>query len=459
MAVLLVASACTMSSDETPSSSTVASPSATSTEMPTTTTSLPEGTFGATIPFDPPKAVVTDTFVQYDLTLVDGSRIALSLPRVLADEITGFVPVGGANLDGHSRVLDVYHGSITEMFRDLRPLATYRDALGNLVPYYSFAGMTANGMASQFGSWVVLLWDEDPAVEEPSSDADRMRFASLLSGHETEDGYLVLDPVEPMTVGSLNGSVGVLRGEAGSDVLVSIVRGDVAQTRCSVAEQTTEGGYGVAPSPFLTGLDVCTPDHEVLLSIWGPFLSQDALDTIKVAEPPAVSTGHDCATDTSGRVDPLDPNGMLAVYFSCRGDTPLTFYVPTTGRPIGKISTDVASQLDEVIRLYADGPTAEEQVNGYGAFAGLQLPINSVSLIGGRAIIDFGAGITDINGLGTSSFDGIVLSELQANVFQFPDIDELELDIEGDCERFGAMMEYGRCLVLTRAEWEAQSAS
>jgi len=43
-------------------------------------------------------------------------------------------------------------------------------------------------------------------------------------------------------------------------------------------------------------------------------------------------------------------------------------------------------------------------------------------------------------------------------VFQFPDVDELELDIEGDCERFGEMMEYGRCLVLTRAEWEAQSA-
>lgn len=431
------------------------------TQPPTASTSTTQAApsvqaVGTSPPFVPPSVDEGDR-VAFPVTFLDGSRLEVLLPHIVADKIRSFTPAASVGWDDlHARSLDVLHGTITELFGDATPLATYVDAAGNPVPYYSVAGSSTDYLAFQFGSWVVLAWDAGPNASENFTDEDRARFAALLGGYETEDGFLVLDPVAPMTVGRADIPDGQFEQGIGQGVYVGILKGEAAQVQCSPDAPATSRGYGITVyEPGRIG--VCAPDRSVLLHISGASLSEEDLGQIEVRSMSGSSAEHACANDTSGRVDPLEPNGVLAIYFSCRADPLLTFYVPTTGRTIGEISGDVASQLNEVITLYAEGPTAEEQLQGYGAFAGVQLPINSVSLVGSRAIIDFGGDITDINGLGTGSFDGVVLSELQANVFQFPGIEELELQIDGDCARFGTMMEYGRCIVLTRAEWDAQS--
>jgi hypothetical protein len=168
------------------------------------------------------------------------------------------------------------------------------------------------------------------------------------------------------------------------------------------------------------------------------------------AQPPSLV----CRNDKTGRLTQttLAAGGPPAIYLVCRGDEMADLpNHPATGSPVADaIKGDTALQLGQVIAIYAEGPSPDEANLGYGAFFDRQLPVKSVTLNGDRAVIDFTEDIVRWEGLGYSGFLNMFLSELRANVFQFDDIAELELRIEGDCQEFWELTAYGTCQILDR---------
>jgi hypothetical protein len=73
------------------------------------------------------------------------------------------------------------------------------DADGNPVGFYTEED-DLDYVVFQYGSWVVRAWDGDPQGQR-FSEENRAMFASLMRGHETDQGFLVLDPAEPMRIG------------------------------------------------------------------------------------------------------------------------------------------------------------------------------------------------------------------------------------------------------------------
>jgi hypothetical protein len=64
--------------------------------------------------------------------------------------------------------------------------------------------------------------------------------------------------------------------------------------------------------------------------------------------------------------------------------------------------------------------------------------------------MDFSADIADRMGnLGASTATDVFITELAATVFQFRDIDQLTLTVEGDCEQFWRLLER-ECTVINR---------
>jgi hypothetical protein len=276
-----------------PSSPTIAT---TSTTIVTSTTAEPPPAqvpaIGEAAPFMPPSYTEGDRVV-FPVTFLDGTRLEVILPHTLADLVEGFAPAAEVGWDFGTccgRSLDVRHGTIADLFGDATPITTYTDAAGNPVPYYAVAQDDLNYLAFQFGSWVVLAWD---GGSEEFSEADRARFASLLDGHETDDGFLVLDPVAPMVVRGTDSPDGRFDGSTRGDALIGILLGEGAKANCESDVPTATTARGYAVKTFETNrLGVCTPDQSVLLHITGVSLSQDDLDQIEVRSPsPTTPTG------------------------------------------------------------------------------------------------------------------------------------------------------------------------
>lgn len=150
--------------------------------------------------FGPPRIEGPDT-VEFPITLLDGTRLSLTLPQSLAADIQGLVPGGAASwrLDPCcGRSLDVMYGSVDDLYGDRQPDVTYEDADGNPVGFYTEEN-DLDYLVFQYGSWVVRAWDGDP-VGQRFTEENRAMFASLMRGHETAEGFLVLDPAEPMSI-------------------------------------------------------------------------------------------------------------------------------------------------------------------------------------------------------------------------------------------------------------------
>ena len=156
---------------------------------------------GGGVLFGPPRIEGPDT-VEFSITLLDGTRLSLTLPRSLAADIQGLVPGGGAGWELDpccGRSLDVMYGSVDDLYGDRQPEVEYEDADGNPVGFYTEED-GLDYLVFQYGSWVVRAWDGDPQGQR-FSEENRAMFASLMRGHETDEGFLVLDPAEPMRIG------------------------------------------------------------------------------------------------------------------------------------------------------------------------------------------------------------------------------------------------------------------
>lgn len=158
-----------------------------------------------------------------------------------------------------------------------------------------------------------------------------------------------------------------------------------------------------------------------------------------------------CAEDVNlqDALPPTDDPKMVGVYLSCGADAAVLgtdqqpVYLAMREIPTGLADTP-EGRLEGAVREYIAGPTSAEQDRGYftAAPAALADAIKEISIDGTMAIIDFSAEVANqLGNLGATTATDVFVNELAATVFQFDGIDQLALQLEGDCEQFWRLLE------------------
>lgn len=229
--------------------------------------------------FMPPSSRQGNALV-FPMVLLDGTRLLLTLPDALAGDVHGFVPggaVGWSNGVCCGRTLDVIHGSVAQIFGDRDPDAVYSDAANRPVNFYADPD-GLDYLVFQFGSWVVQAWDDGPVGGEQFSEEDRTKFASLLDGEETPEGFLILKPTTPMSVMPADSPDATLI-TSGGDPLVGIVTG---RTCAEDALATTSHGYTVTHSTESGITELCSPTDSTAILVHRTDLAVSALNAISL---------------------------------------------------------------------------------------------------------------------------------------------------------------------------------
>jgi hypothetical protein len=168
-------------SGSAPSSSTVATPS---------------------VRWRPPTERVGNDLVV-TLRLLGGGSVQLVLPASVDPAAITRFEVGGSvswtDRPDLARDVLVERGTIADIYRGHQLLKTYRGVDGQAVLLYR--GPNTNYLVFQFGDWVVSIWDYPPGDSRgpAMTDQEHELWATHLRGHETADGFLVLDPLAPLT--------------------------------------------------------------------------------------------------------------------------------------------------------------------------------------------------------------------------------------------------------------------
>jgi len=234
--------------------------------------------------FGPPRIEKADT-VEFPITLLDGTRLTLTLPRSLADDVDGLVPGGAASWELDpccARTLEVIYGSIDELYGDRQPDIEYEDADGNPVGFYTEVE-SLDYLVFQYGSWIVRAWDDD-AEGQRLTEENRERFASLMSGHETPEGFLVLEPIPPMTIGPGDGPDATLTTGNPEEGLVGVFEGrDCASEGPSAnPDLVTSTGNLVSLAEESGMTSICWPDASFFVWVARLDLTDAELEAVEL---------------------------------------------------------------------------------------------------------------------------------------------------------------------------------
>lgn len=144
----------------------------------------------------------------------------------------------------------------------------------------------------------------------------------------------------------------------------------------------------------------------------------------------------------------------VTVLFGC-GNQDAPEFIATVTRPIDVGDDPVEGSL---LGLLA-GPTPGEQASGIDSLFSLDTAkaLDFVTLNAGELVVDFNHGIY-VNNVSTSTGGVFFRAELLANVFQYPEVDTVEFQIDGSCELWAAYFESETCEVVTRADWNILQA-
>lgn len=120
---------------------------------------------------------------------------------------------------------------------------------------------------------------------------------------------------------------------------------------------------------------------------------------------------------------------IVGIFLSCGGpDTPVELVrvdrvVPADGAPL-------RAALNQLFL----GVTPDEEEAGFrSAFRAFTASgLHGVTIQDGIATIDLTRGFELTNNFGTTALSGVVASQIQATVFQFPEIDGLGFRVEGE---------------------------
>ncbi|MCP3998269.1 MAG: PASTA domain-containing protein [bacterium] len=159
----------------------------------------------------------------------------------------------------------------------------------------------------------------------------------------------------------------------------------------------------------------------------------------------------------SGAADPDVPAESMTVnvLFGCAGDG---LYPDISGR-VSRAVPSSPDKIEATLQALLVGLTEQERLMGYDSFFSTDSAgaLNSVVLDRNRLVVDFNDNII-INNASTSTGGMYFLAELQANLFQFPEVDVIEFRLNGSCDDFWMWLQ-SSCSTLTRGGWEVALAS
>jgi hypothetical protein len=229
---------------------------------------------------------------------------------------------------------------------------------------------------------------------------------------------------------------------------------------------------GVVPVPDLSGRTVA--EARQLLTDAGldlQTLGDDIDSAIVMAQEPAAGVEVDDGTvvtvdaraiATCNPPDPVAPGPgevTITIFYECGNDDG----IPTPGIGVPRIvpeqGGEAIDRIEWTLRSLLAGPTNDERIVGVvsGFDAATADALNSVTLAGGRLVVDFNDAII-INNMGTATGMVQFNAELHRNVFLHPEVDGVEFHLNGDCGAWSALFEADGCRVITRADWEQDLA-
>ncbi len=240
----------------------------------------------------------------------------------------------------------------------------------------------------------------------------------------------------------------------------------VAETAPTQPEPTITP-VGVVEVPNLDGLTE-TEARTVLgeigleLEITEMYPSRSGIGLITAQDPLAGDTADEGSTVIVGvRVEapclagltaPEVPEGSMpvTVLFECAGD----WLFPDVSTEVTRVVPTSSKVTEATLQALMAGLTEEERLMGYGSFFSAESAgaLDSVTLNEDRLIVDFNDAIL-IGNTSTSTGGLYFLAELQANVFQFPEVESVEFRLNGSCDAFYGWLQ-GECEIQTRTQWQ-----
>ena len=172
-------------------------------------------------------------------------------------------------------------------------------------------------------------------------------------------------------------------------------------------------------------------------------------------EEPTTPLLFPCASDDDQRNARPPPHPeVVGVYFACRSEPPGAEYpVYLQLRDAPSSRSELEDRVSFAVAEYLEGPTAEESERGYVGVLSKPLTgaLDSVTIDGDRVEVSFDSSFEKEPGWFASTA-GLFFLSVGATVFQFQDLNELELQVSGSCHRFWRLLE-GICNTTTKEEW------
>jgi spore germination protein GerM len=122
--------------------------------------------------------------------------------------------------------------------------------------------------------------------------------------------------------------------------------------------------------------------------------------------------------------------------------------------PRALAASERAAPLGAALRKLFSGPTREERRRGCSGFRNHEHVLDEVSLVDGRALVDFRRGpfLRELGNVSAASAGAIFTRGLELTIFEFPTVRSIQYSFDGDCQAFGDFMQAGECIVSRRRE-------
>ena len=404
----------------------------TSTTGRTTTTGLPTATTGTTtaVPAAPLSAIWPFT---------DGSTLAgplasdarftdpVTTAKAFGQEYVGMVdPAAGEPRPAGESAVEVV---LRPRGEDGEPLPEGgASTTVTLLPLVTDGGTTVWTVTSAASPHVL--------VDEP---VDAATVTSPVAVRGTATGY------EGTVVAEVR-SDGMLAGEAlGREVGIAGSMGEMGPLALDVAFPAQATGAGALVLTTDSGLEGVFEATVVRVRFGG---GGPATGTTATTVP---ATG--CTVDRPAG-DPTAAEMDVTVTFVCEAAAGADPSVEATYVPVTRRVARTAGVLGATVAAFLGGTTVEEeQDGGVSAFTSHPATTASVTITGGRAVVDFSSELADDATTATTSTGSLLFrGALNRTVLQFPTVDEVEYRLAGSCEDFWEWQQVGGCPTVTRAD-------
>lgn len=146
----------------------------------------------------------------------------------------------------------------------------------------------------------------------------------------------------------------------------------------------------------------------------------------------------------------------------------LVFYVKVDGDPYDRSSyvplkvpvepdLSASDRLEVALLTQLKGDTSQAEQEDLGSIftQATQNMLNAAIIQGDEATVNFADFSSTLSGASTSEGRIPFFTALNATVFQFPEVQRITYQFDGDCDRFWAWQEAGVCQLITREAWDS----